>query len=94
MNSSGSLEAIAEELRNLRCRQKELGAAALQVIRQADAELAGLLLEAFGPDGDQAGMWLAQPNMFMDTTPIEMLAAGRRDVVSRVLAGIMHGFGA
>lgn len=26
MNGSGSLEAIAEEMRNLECKQKELGA--------------------------------------------------------------------
>ncbi|MBZ0132414.1 MAG: hypothetical protein K8F53_07370 [Rhodocyclaceae bacterium] len=94
MNGSGSLEAIAGELRNLQCRQKELGAAALQEIRHADAELAGMLLEAFGLDDERAGMWLAQPSLLMVATPIEQLATGRRAVVIKVLAGIVHGFGA
>lgn len=57
MNGYATLEAIAGELRDLQCRQKELGAAALEAIRYADEELARLLLEAFGSDDERAGMW-------------------------------------
>ena len=92
MNRYATLEAIAGELRDLHCRQKELGAAALEAIRHADEELTRLLLEAFGSDDERAGLRLAQPSLLMDTTPIEQLAAGRRAFVARALAGLVHGY--
>ena len=88
MSGYATLEAIAGDLRNLQCRQKELGAAALEAIRHVDAELAGLLFEAFGLDDERAGMWLAQPSLLMDATTIEQLATGRRAVVTKCLSDL------
>lgn len=56
MNTYPTLEAIAGELRDLQCRQKALGAAALEAIRHADEEIARLMLEAFGSGDERAGM--------------------------------------
>jgi hypothetical protein len=84
---------LADELAKMRRRKIELGQAALTIIRGNDAELADRLQDAFGADDEKAATWLTQSAIVLDLTPIELLADGRRDVIKRLLASIVHGMG-
>ncbi len=91
MQEVTSFAAFAGELAGLRRRQKELGFAALAQIRRSDKELAELLQDAFGLDDEKAAEWLAQAGFAAHTSPIELLATGRRNGVRSMLVSISRG---
>lgn len=91
MFTNPPFSALANELVRLRQRQQEFGTAALAEIRRSDSMLAERLREAFGAVDEKAAAWLVQLLLAYSASPVELLAAGKRREVSRMLVSIVGG---